>query len=66
MRHAWEAYRKYAWGYDQLQTLSKTPSTWFGLGLTIVDSIDTLYIMNMEKGLIKTFFFLCFLLSSLF
>ena len=53
MQHAWKAYRTYAWGYDELQPLSKTPSSWFGLGLTIVDAIDTLYIMNMTKGLIK-------------
>ncbi len=51
MRHAWKAYRTYAWGYDELLTLSKSPSSWFGLGLTIIDSIDTLYIMNMTEGL---------------
>lgn len=50
MRHAWKAYRTYAWGYDELLPLSKSPSPWFGLGLTIVDSIDTLYIMNMTEG----------------
>ncbi|CAF3731282.1 unnamed protein product [Rotaria sp. Silwood1] len=49
MKHAWKAYRTYAWGYDELQTLSKSPSTWFGLGLTIIDGIDTLYIMNMTE-----------------
>jgi mannosyl-oligosaccharide alpha-1,2-mannosidase len=51
MRHAWKAYRTYAWGYDELLPLSKSPSSWFGLGLTIIDSIDTLYIMNMTEGL---------------
>jgi hypothetical protein len=51
MRHAWKAYRTYAWGYDELLPLSKSSSSWFGLGLTIVDSIDTLYIMNMQEGL---------------
>jgi mannosyl-oligosaccharide alpha-1,2-mannosidase len=51
MRHAWTAYRTYAWGHDEVKPLSKSPSPWFGLGLTIVDSIDTLYIMNMTKGL---------------
>ncbi|CAF3343668.1 unnamed protein product [Rotaria socialis] len=49
MKHAWKAYRTYAWGYDELQSISKIPSTWFGLGLTIIDSIDTLYIMNMTE-----------------
>ncbi len=57
MQHAWKAYRTYAWGYDELQSVSKTPSSWFGLGLTIVDAIDTLYIMNMNQGLIKSFYF---------
>ncbi|CAF1229857.1 unnamed protein product [Adineta steineri] len=49
MRHAWKAYRTYAWGYDELEPISKTPSVWFGLGCTIVDAIDTLYIMNMTE-----------------
>jgi mannosyl-oligosaccharide alpha-1,2-mannosidase len=53
MKHAWKAYRTYAWGYDELQSISKSPSTWFGLGLTIIDSIDTLYIMNMTEGWIQ-------------
>ncbi|CAF0845338.1 unnamed protein product [Adineta ricciae] len=49
MRHAWKAYRTYAWGFDELEPISKRPSVWFGLGLTIVDAIDTLYIMNMTQ-----------------
>lgn len=53
MKHAWKAYRLYAWGYDELLPISKKPSSWFGLGLTIVDAIDTLYIMNMKEGLLK-------------
>jgi len=53
MRHAWKAYRTYAWGSDELEPISKTASVWFGLGLTIVDSIDTLYIMNMTEGSIE-------------
>jgi hypothetical protein len=50
MRHAWRAYRTYAWGYDELEPIAQAPSEWFGLGLTIVDAIDTLYIMNMTEG----------------
>ncbi|CAF4594787.1 unnamed protein product, partial [Rotaria sp. Silwood2] len=34
-----------AWGYDELQTISKSSSTWFGLGLTIIDGID----INKQK-----------------
>jgi mannosyl-oligosaccharide alpha-1,2-mannosidase len=58
MRHAWKAYRTYAWGFDELLPLSKSPSSWFGLGLTIIDSIDTLYIMNMTAGLFERLIFL--------
>jgi len=50
MKHAWKAYRTYAWGYDELLPISRTSSVWFGLGLTIIDSIDTLYMMNMTEG----------------
>lgn len=46
--HAWQAYKKYAWGQDELLPISKTASTWFDLGLTIVDSLDTIYIMNLK------------------
>lgn len=47
--HAWTAYKKYAWGQDELLPISKTSSTWFDLGLTIVDSLDTIYIMNLKE-----------------
>jgi len=47
--HAWKAYKELAWGEDELKPISKRKSSWFGLGLTIVDSLDTLYIMNLEK-----------------
>lgn len=46
-QHAWTAYKKYAWGQDELKPISKRSETWFNLGLTIVDSLDTIYIMNL-------------------
>ena len=49
-KHAWSAYKKYAWGRDELQPLTKSHSTWFNLGLTIVDSLDTMYIMGLKNG----------------
>lgn len=49
-KHAWKAYKEFAWGHDNLKPISRIPSDWFGLGLTIVDSLDTLYIMNMQEG----------------
>ena len=51
MTHAWAAYRKYAWGHDELKPVSKSWQEWMGVGLTIVDSIDTLYIMGLDQGL---------------
>lgn len=48
-KHAWKGYRQYAWGHDHLKPISKNHQDWFGLGLTIVDSIDTIYIMGLEK-----------------
>lgn len=47
-QHAWTAYKKYAWGQDELKPISKRSETWFNLGLTIVDSLDTIYIMNLQ------------------
>lgn len=45
--HAWNAYRKYAWGMDELRPLSKTGQQWMGVGLTIVDSLDTIIMMDL-------------------
>jgi len=48
--HAWNGYRKYAWGQDHLKPISGGGQDWFGLGLTLVDSLDTMYVMNLQKG----------------
>lgn len=47
--HAWKAYRKYAWGKDELKPVSKTSNQWFKLGLTLVDSLDTMWLMGLTK-----------------
>lgn len=47
-QHSWKGYKEYAWGHDNFKPISKTYYDWFALGLTIVDSLDTLYIMNLE------------------
>lgn len=41
--------RKYAWGEDEVNVLGKSPMAWFHMGLTIVDSIDTLMIAGLEE-----------------
>ncbi|GFO45639.1 mannosyl-oligosaccharide 1,2-alpha-mannosidase [Plakobranchus ocellatus] len=48
-KHAWKAYKKYAWGHDELHPISKTSSEWFNTGLTLVDSLDTIIIMGLKE-----------------
>jgi len=48
-QHAWQGYRTYAWGKDHLKPISKTHQTWFGLGLTLIDSLDTMLVMNLKE-----------------
>jgi mannosyl-oligosaccharide alpha-1,2-mannosidase len=40
--------RKYAWGFDEVGAGNHSPLSWFHMGLTIVDSLDTLLILKME------------------
>ncbi|XP_033162240.1 endoplasmic reticulum mannosyl-oligosaccharide 1,2-alpha-mannosidase [Drosophila mauritiana] len=47
-KHSWAGYKKYAWGHDNLKPISQYSHEWFGLGLTIVDSLDTMYIMGLD------------------
>lgn len=49
-KHSWNGYKKYAWGHDNVKPISKKYHEWFGLGLTIVDSLDTMYIMGLNEG----------------
>ncbi|KAL1814288.1 hypothetical protein DCAR_0518424 [Daucus carota subsp. sativus] len=50
MLHAWTSYEKYAWGKDELQPQSKNGVDSFGgLGATLIDSLDTLYIMGLDE-----------------
>ena len=50
MTHSWENYVQFAWGADELRPLSRSRRNWLGPGLaaTIVDSLDTLYIMGLH------------------
>ena len=47
--HAWNGYRQYAWGHDELRPLSKTPFDWYGTSLlmTPVDALDTMILMGL-------------------
>ncbi|WP_189309297.1 glycoside hydrolase family 47 protein [Streptomyces brasiliensis] len=52
---AWTAYRRLAWGRDELRPVSGTGSDFFidgvSLGLTVVESLDTLYLMELDGEL---------------
>ncbi|KAF7691971.1 mannosyl-oligosaccharide 1,2-alpha-mannosidase IA isoform X1 [Silurus meridionalis] len=53
MKYAWDNYRRYAWGQNELRPLTKNGhiGNMFGglRGATIVDSLDTLYIMGLTE-----------------
>lgn len=53
MKFAWQMYVKYAWGQNELKPLSRRghSASVFGstaLGATIVDGLDTLYLMGLK------------------
>lgn len=48
-KHSWDSYKKFAWGRDELLPLTGGYSEWFGVGLTLIDSMDTLYIMGLKE-----------------
>uniref|UniRef100_A0A8C9F235 alpha-1,2-Mannosidase n=1 Tax=Pavo cristatus TaxID=9049 RepID=A0A8C9F235_PAVCR len=48
-RHAWKGYKDFAWGHDELKPLSKSYSEWFGLGLTLIDALDTMWILGLKE-----------------
>jgi ER degradation enhancer, mannosidase alpha-like 2 len=49
--HAWNGYKKYAWGHDDLKPLSKTHHDWYPqpLLMTPVDALDTMIIMGLDE-----------------
>ncbi|XP_041739531.1 mannosyl-oligosaccharide 1,2-alpha-mannosidase IA isoform X3 [Coregonus clupeaformis] len=53
MKFAWDNYKRYAWGENELRPLSRNGNdgrTFGGLrGASIVDSLDTLYIMGLGE-----------------
>ncbi|XP_073954902.1 endoplasmic reticulum mannosyl-oligosaccharide 1,2-alpha-mannosidase-like isoform X2 [Choristoneura fumiferana] len=48
-KHAWKGYKEHAWGHDNLKPVSGMAFDWFSLGLTIVDALDTAYIMGLTE-----------------
>ena len=48
--HAWNGYKKYCWGHDDLKPLTKTCHDWYAepLLMTPVDALDTMILMGMR------------------
>jgi ER degradation enhancer, mannosidase alpha-like 2 len=48
--HAWNGYKKYAWGHDDLKPLSKSYHDWYAqtLLMTPVDALDTMILMGLR------------------
>jgi hypothetical protein len=53
--HTWKAYKRLAWGHDHLLPVSGGHSEFFDaahpVGLTIVEALDTLYLMHLDDEL---------------
>jgi|SRR5579859_519144 len=54
--HAWNGYKQYAWGHDELKPLSKGYEDWHKapLYMTPVDSLDTMIVMGLDQEAAKT------------
>jgi mannosidase alpha-like ER degradation enhancer 2 len=54
--HAWNGYKKYAWGHDDLKPLSKTYHDWYPqpLLMTPVDALDTMMLMGLKDEFATT------------
>src|SRR5882724_1477471 len=48
--HAWNGYKRYAWGHDDLKPLSKGYHDWYAepLLMTPVDALDTMILMGLK------------------
>ena len=48
-KHAWMGYTKYAWGSDELLPITKHGTNSYGMGMTIIDSLDTMWLMGLTE-----------------
>ncbi|MGA7571412.1 MAG: glycoside hydrolase family 47 protein [Candidatus Aquilonibacter sp.] len=53
--HAWNGYKQFAWGFDEVKPVSGAPSDFFlpghSFGLSIIEALDTLYVMELDDEL---------------
>src|SRR5262249_33687002 len=54
--HAWNGYKRYAWGHDELKPLSKSYRDWYATSLymTPVDALDTMILLGLKDEAAKT------------
>lgn len=50
-RHAWQGYKRHAWGHDDLKPLSGEARDWYAQSLLMspVDALDTLILMGLDE-----------------
>jgi len=54
MKHAWDGYKQYAFGFDELRPVSlDSQNNWGGFAVTLVDALDTLWLMGMKDEFIE-------------
>lgn len=61
IKWSWRAYERCAYGQDELQPLSCEGGQWIGLGLTLVDALDTLILAGFDEA---RSFYCCSLVAS--
>ncbi|HZT11530.1 MAG TPA: glycoside hydrolase family 47 protein, partial [Candidatus Baltobacteraceae bacterium] len=53
--HAWDGYKRFAWGFDEVAPIAGKPKDFFidghSFGLSIIEALDTLYIMQLDDEL---------------
>lgn len=47
--HCWRGYKKVAWGQDEVAPVSGGGRNWAFIGITILDSVDTVWLMDLKK-----------------
>lgn len=47
-RRAWSGYSQFCYGQDEFRPVSKTCSNWVHMGLTLIDALDSLWLMGMK------------------
>jgi len=54
MEYGWGGYSQYAWGMDEILPISRRgTNNWGGFAVTLVDSLDTLWLLGMKDEFYK-------------